>query len=241
MGIKYKYNTQTLSYEKVEKTTKDKLVRVLSLVVSGIFFAGITWFVSQNYLASPKEREQKRELSQLKLQYNLLNKRVIEMQEVMEDVQYRDDNIYRVIFEAEPIPSNFRKSGRGGVNRYRHLKGYDNTKLVIETTERLDQLEKRIYVQSKSFDDVYNMAMQKELMLASIPAVQPVANKDLKRMASGFGKRILYGTDLMVWPDLFETSVGVIQNANYLSYEQKRDIFFNNAIRFFNWDPKDFQ
>ena len=137
MGIKYKYNTQTLSYEKVEKTTKDRLVRVLSLVVSGIFFAGITWFVSQNYLASPKEREQKRELSQLKLQYNLLNKRVIEMQEVMEDVQYRDDNIYRVIFEAEPIPSNFRKSGRGGVNRYRNLEGYDNSKLVIETTKKI--------------------------------------------------------------------------------------------------------
>jgi murein DD-endopeptidase MepM/ murein hydrolase activator NlpD len=210
MGIKYKYNTQTLSYEKVEKTTKDKLVRVLSLVVSGIFFAGITWFVSQNYLASPKEREQKRELSQLKLQYNLLNKRVIEMQEVMEDVQYRDDNIYRVIFEAEPIPSNFRKSGRGGVNRYRNLEGYDNSKLVIETTKRLDQLEKRIYVQSKSFDDVYNMAMQKELMLASIPAVQPVANKDLKRMASGYGKRIhpVYKTEMMHWGMDFSATIG---------------------------------
>jgi len=210
MGIKYKYNTQTLSYEKVEKTTKDRLVRVLSLVVSGIFFAGITWFVSQNYLASPKEREQKRELSQLKLQYNLLNKRVIEMQEVMEDVQYRDDNIYRVIFEAEPIPSNFRKSGRGGVNRYRNLEGYDNSKLVIETTKRLDQLEKRIYVQSKSFDDVYNMAMQKELMLASIPAVQPVANKDLKRMASGYGKRIhpVYKTEMMHWGMDFSATIG---------------------------------
>ncbi|MBT6746955.1 MAG: M23 family metallopeptidase [Flavobacteriales bacterium] len=210
MGIKYKYNTQTLSYEKVEKTTKDRLVRVLSLVVSGIFFAGITWFVSQNYLASPKEREQKRELSQLKLQYNLLNKRVIEMQKVMEDVQYRDDNIYRVIFEAEPIPSNFRKSGRGGVNRYRNLEGYDNSKLVIETTKRLDQLEKRIYVQSKSFDDVYNMAMQKELMLASIPAVQPVANKDLKRMASGYGKRIhpVYKTEMMHWGMDFSATIG---------------------------------
>ena len=210
MGIKYKYNTQTLSYEKVEKTAKDKLVRVLSLIVSGVFFAGITWFVSQNYLASPKERQQKRELSQLKLQYNLLNKRVIEMQEVMEDVQYRDDNIYRVIFEAEPIPSNFRQSGRGGVNRYRHLEGYDNTKLVVETTKRLDQLEKRIYVQSKSFDDVYNMAMQKELMLASIPAVQPVANKDLKRMASGFGKRIhpVYKTEMMHWGMDFSATIG---------------------------------
>ena len=226
MGVKYKYNTQTLSYEKVEKTAKDQLVRVLALVVSGILFAGITWFVSQNYLASPKERQQKRELSQLKLQYNLLNKRVDEMQDVMEDVQYRDDNIYRVIFEAEPIPSNIRKSGRGGINRYRHLEGYDNTALVLETTKRLDQLEKQIYVQSKSFDDVYNMAIQKEKMLASIPAVQPVANKDLKRMASGFGKRIhpVYKTEMMHWgmdfsattgTEIYATGNGVIKEVKY--------------------------
>ncbi|MBL4652846.1 MAG: M23 family metallopeptidase [Flavobacteriales bacterium] len=226
MGVKYKYNTQTLSYEKVEKTAKDRLVRGLSLVVSGIFFAGITWFVSQNYLASPKERQQRRELAQLNLQYNLLNKRINEIQDVMEDVQYRDDNIYRVIFEAEPIPGNIRKSGRGGVNRYRHLEGYDNTTLVLETTKRLDQLEKQIYVQSKSFDDVYNMAIQKEKMLASIPAVQPIANKDLKRMASGFGKRIhpVYKTEMMHWgmdfsatigTEIYATGNGVIKTVKY--------------------------
>lgn len=226
MGVKYKYNTQTLSYEKVEKSAKDRAVTVLSLIVSGIFFALITWYVSQNFLASPKEKQQQRELAQLKLQYNLLNKRVDEMQDVMEDVQYRDDNIYRVIFEADPIPSNIRKSGRGGVNRYLHLDNYDNSNLVIETTKRLDQLEKQLYVQSKSFDEVYNMAIQKEKMLASIPAIQPVANKDLKRMASGFGRRIhpVYKTEMMHWgmdfsapvgTEIYATGNGVIKIAKY--------------------------
>ncbi|MDA9564062.1 M23 family metallopeptidase [Flavobacteriales bacterium] len=226
MGVKYKYNTQTLSYEKVEKSAKDRAVTVLSLIVSGIFFALITWYVSQNFLASPKEKQQRRELAQLKLQYNLLNKRVDEMQDVMDDVQYRDDNIYRVIFEADPIPSNIRKSGRGGVNRYLHLDNYDNSNLVIETTKRLDQLEKQLYVQSKSFDEVYNMAIQKEKMLASIPAVQPVANKDLKRMASGFGRRIhpVYKTEMMHWgmdfsapvgTEIYATGNGVIKKAKY--------------------------
>ncbi len=225
MGVKYKYNTQTLSYEKVEKSAKDRAVTVLSLIVSGIFFALITWYVSQNFLASPKEKQQRRELAQLKLQYNLLNKRVDEMQDVMDDVQYRDDNIYRVIFEADPIPSNIRKSGRGGVNRYLHLDNYDNSNLVIETTKRLDQLEKQLYVQSKSFDEVYNMAIQKEKMLASIPAVQPVANKDLKRMASGFGRRIhpVYKTEMMHWgmdfsapvgTEIYATGNGVIKKRN---------------------------
>ncbi len=58
---------------------------------------------------------------------------------------------------------------------------------------------------------------------------------------AGFGKRILYGTDLMIWPDLLETSIGLIENADYLSEDQKRDIFYHNAIRFFNWDEEDFQ
>jgi murein DD-endopeptidase MepM/ murein hydrolase activator NlpD len=106
------------------------------------------------------------------------------------------------------------------------LDNYDNSNLVIETTKRLDQLEKQLYVQSKSFDEVYNMAIQKEKMLASIPAVQPVANKDLKRMASGFGRRIhpVYKTEMMHWgmdfsapvgTEIYATGNGVIKKAKY--------------------------
>ena len=187
---KYRYNTQTLSYEKVDKTTKDKLVKGLAFVVSGLIFSVLSLFISYTYIDSPKEKQMRRENDQLALQYEILQKRTDALSQVLEDIQNRDDNIYRVIFEAEPIPLNIRKSGLGGVNRYKSLEGYNNSELVIEASKRIDQLEKQLYVQSKSFDEVYELAMQKEKMLASIPAIQPVSNKELKRMASGYGNRI---------------------------------------------------
>ena len=109
---------------------------------------------------------------------------------VLEDIQERDDHIYRVIFEAEPISDNIRKAGFGGINRYRKLEGYENSELATETYRKLDQISKQLYIQSKSYDDVMDMARKKEEMLASIPAIQPVSNKKLKRIASGYGYRI---------------------------------------------------
>ena len=112
------------------------------------------------------------------------------LDEVLADLQERDDNIYRVIFEADPIPNSIREAGFGGANRYKNLEGYGNSELVSQTAEKLDVVTKQLYVQSRSFDDVIEMARNKSEMLAHIPAIQPVANKDLKRIASGFGYRI---------------------------------------------------
>lgn len=186
----YRYNPRTLIYEKVEIGFKKRFVRFLSYVVTGLVFAAAVMLIGYSYLDSPKEKQLKRENAQLKLQYDILNKKIDQFAVVLEDIQQRDDNIYRVIFEAEPIPGNIRKAGFGGVNRYKHLDGYENSDLVTETTQRLDKIAKQLYIQSKSFDDVYGLAKQKEKMLASIPAIQPVSNKDLTRMASGFGYRL---------------------------------------------------
>ena len=109
---------------------------------------------------------------------------------VLDDIQKRDDNIYRVIFEADPIPSSIRKAGYGGVNRYINLSGYTNSELMISATKKIDQINKQLYIQSKSFDHIIELAKNKQEMLACIPAIQPVANKDLRRMASGYGYRI---------------------------------------------------
>ena len=106
------------------------------------------------------------------------------------DLQDRDDNIYRVIFEAEPIPSSIRQAGIGGVDRYEKLKGYSNSDLIIETQKRMDKILGQLYVQSKSFDDVFDLAKNKERMLVSIPAIQPINNKDLRRIGSYFGNRV---------------------------------------------------
>jgi len=188
--VKYRFNTRTLSYERVELTTKVKLLRVLSFLLASSIFGILFFFLVNNYIDSPKEKMLKREKNQLAAQYELLDKRMDQVTKVLEDIQRRDDEIYRVIFEAEPIADNIRKAGFGGVNRYKQLEGFRNSELIIESAQKLDQISKQLYIQSKSYDEVYKMATSKEKMLASIPAIQPVANKDLKRMASGYGMRM---------------------------------------------------
>ncbi len=199
--IKYKYNPNTLNYEKIQLTFQDRLKKVSTYVLVGLFFAGIIILLAYTFLDSPKELNLKRENAQLRKQYELLNRDVAQLEKVLADIERRDDNIYREIMEAEPISKNVRSAGVGGVNRYTHLEGYRNSEIVINTTQRLDQLAKRLYVQSKSFDEVIDLAKNKEQMLASIPAVQPVPNKDLKRMASGYGRRMhpIYKVVKMHW------------------------------------------
>ena len=187
---KYRYNPKTLSYEKAELGLKDRVLKFLSYTWTGLVFAVVFIALFYFFFDSPKEKRLKRENAQLALQYDILNARLDELSEVLDNIQDRDDNVYRVIFEADPIPENIRKAGFGGTNRYKNLEGYDQSELVVNTTQRLDQLSKQMYIQTKSLDEVYKMAQQKEKMLASIPAIMPVAKKDLTRVASGFGMRL---------------------------------------------------
>ena len=187
--INYKFNTKSLTYERVDVPLKQKVVRVLSYLATGLVFATITILIAYRYIDSPKEKQLRREINELTLQYELLNDRMQEVGEVLGDLEERDNNIYRTVFEAEPIPDEVRKSGFGGVNRYKHMQGFSSSGLMIETTERLDRISKQLYVQSKSFDEVAKLVKGKEQMLASIPAIQPISNKNLKRQASGFGWR----------------------------------------------------
>jgi len=186
----YRYNPKTLTYEKAELGWTERFLRFFSYIGTGLVFATAFLVLFFTFFDSPKEKQLKRENEQLQLQYSLLNNRLDQMADVMDNIQERDDNVYRVIFEAEPIPDNIRKAGFGGANRYENLSGYQQSNLVIQTTQKLDQLAKQMYIQSKSLDDVYEMAIQKEKMLASIPAIMPVANEDLTRVASGYGMRL---------------------------------------------------
>jgi murein DD-endopeptidase MepM/ murein hydrolase activator NlpD len=187
--INYKFNTKSLTYERVDVPLKQKVVRVLSYLATGLVFATITILIAYRYIDSPKEKQLRREINELTLQYELLNDRMQEVGEVLGDLEERDNNIYRTVFEAEPIPDEVRKSGFGGVNRYKYMQGFSSSGLMIETAERLDRISKQLYVQSKSFDEVAKLVKGKEQMLASIPAIQPISNKNLKRQASGFGWR----------------------------------------------------
>jgi murein DD-endopeptidase MepM/ murein hydrolase activator NlpD len=153
----------------------------LGLVMVIVFF---------QFFDSPKEKILNREIKNLTTQFEVVQKKLSQLELVLDDVQKRDDNIYRVILEADPIPSSIRKAGYGGVNRYQELNGFKNSDLIIKTSKKIDQITKQLYIQSKSFDDIIELAKSKADMLAAIPAIQPVSNTDLSRMASGFGYRI---------------------------------------------------
>jgi murein DD-endopeptidase MepM/ murein hydrolase activator NlpD len=189
--VKYYYDSETLSYRKIEKKKGRRLgIFLLSLV--GMILSGfllLLIYINLPYVETPKEKTLKRELSNMELQFNLLNKQMEQAEAVLAEVADRDNNLYRVYFEANPIPEEQRRAGFGGVNRYKDLEGFDNSKLIISSSKRLDILTKQIVVQSKSLDEIAALAEEKEKLLAAIPAIQPVNNEDLTRMASGFGYR----------------------------------------------------
>lgn len=187
---KYKYNTKTLSYEQIELTAKDRLFKLVTYTLSGVVFATLFLVVTFFFFDTPEERELKRENEKLVHEFELLNNKLENVSKVLANIQDRDDNIYRVILEADPIADNLRKSGIGGVYRYSHLENFKSSDLLIKTAKKIDELTKQIYIQSKSFDDVIDMASKKEQMLASIPSIMPLKSEDLKRISSGFGVRM---------------------------------------------------
>ena len=188
--VKYYYDKKTLSFKRIEKTLQNRIKNILFFVFTSSFFAVIILLLTFKFIDSPKEKILKRELDKLKLEYELIDKDLVQISAVLENIKDRDDDIYRVIFEADPIPNSIRKAGIGGINRYKDLEGYDNSDLLISTSKKIDQLSKQLYIQSKSFDEVVQLALKKSDMMGSIPAIQPVKNKELKRIASGFGRRI---------------------------------------------------
>jgi murein DD-endopeptidase MepM/ murein hydrolase activator NlpD len=188
--VKYYFDHHTLSFKQVQKTFRTIILKILSYFSTSLVFAVVFIIFGFYYFDSPKEKVLQREVRQYELQYRLLNDRLNNIQAVLKDLADRDDNIYRVIFEAEPIPGSTRKAGYGGTDRYKDLEGYKNSDIIMESTKRIDQITAELYVQSKSFDEVYDMAKNKACMLASLPAIQPVNNKDLRRLSSYFGYRI---------------------------------------------------
>lgn len=187
--VKYYYDHDTLSYRKIERkkgtTATYAFMFLLAAALFGFFFVAIGSY----FFESPKERELARELENMKLQYELIDKRMDDAMAALQNVEERDNAIYRLYFEANPIPEEQRRAGFGGVNRYKRFEGFDNSTLIKENNKQLDILEKAIVVQSKSLDEIAILAEDKEKFLAAIPAIQPVRNEDLTRMASGYGYR----------------------------------------------------
>lgn len=225
--VKYYYDTESLAYKKIKpKQGRNFGYAALFLVSSALFgFLCFVILLNTPYFETPKDRLQAREIDNLKIRYALLNKKMDQLDEVLENIEDRDNNLYRVYFNSSPIPDEQRKAGFGGVNRYKELEGFNNSELVINTTKRVDILSKQLAVQSKSLDEILNLAKGKEKLLAAIPAIQPVKNEDLTRMASGFGTRndpftkirkMHYGMDFTAktGTPVYATGDGVIERAD---------------------------
>lgn len=187
--IKYQFNTKSLAVEPVRETLWDKARKFLRIVLAGMVFSAVVMSIAYSFFDSPKEKMLLREIDQYQLNFQLVNDRLDILASVLEDIENRDDQIYRVIFEAEPLPRTVRDAAFGGVDRYEHLEGFDNTELIAATTKRIDILSRKLYVQSVSYDEVFEMAKNKTDMLAAIPAIVPI-EKGTQRLVSGFGPRI---------------------------------------------------
>ena len=187
---KYKFNPESLSYSRIEITFRQKVLKVIgySMVFIVISIIGVLFYTF--LFDSPEVKGLKRQNSELLVSVELFNKQLDKITMTLQDMQRRDDNLYRTIFEAEPLNSSVREAGVGGADRYDELQKMADPKLVTQTAKRLDKLTRKIVIQSKSYDELTRMVMSKEKMLASIPAIQPIANKDLTRTASGWGFRI---------------------------------------------------
>ena len=188
--VKYYYDKKSLSYKEINLTLKQKIQNLLVYILSALIITSLSFFVFYSFFDSPKEKKLKSEINFLTSNYQKFESKLLEIETVLDDIQKRDDNIYREIFEANPIPTEIRKAGFGGVNKYKYLEGFSNTELLKELDNKFDVLKKQLYVQSKSFDQIIELTKDKNKMLSSIPAIQPLSNKDLSRMASGFGYRI---------------------------------------------------
>ncbi|WP_291911687.1 M23 family metallopeptidase [Chitinophaga sp. CB10] len=188
--VKYFYNTQTLKYEKLVVSLRVKVLRILGFVSAAIVTGAIFLSFAYRFFASPKEKLLQRDLDAMKERYEALQGRMKEVRTKLTALEERDNDIYRVIFEAEPIPDSTRMGKVAADEEAAQLQSFASSEIIASTSVLLNEITNRIKAQEKSFDEIDKLVKNKQEMLAAIPAIQPVSNKDLKHIASGFGYRI---------------------------------------------------
>lgn len=186
---KYVFNPKTLSFDKFTEPLRSRLGRAFLFLLSTFVLALAIVVLIFYFFGSPKEKMQAREIAYLKLQYEIMNDKLDGMQAMMDELQDRDNNVYRAIFEAEPVPVAVRQSGYSNRDRYEDLYGYKNSDLVLGVAKKLDLISSQLYYQSKSYDEVFAMARNKAQMLSCIPAIIPVKESDIRQISSYFGYR----------------------------------------------------
>ena len=189
--VKFYYDTEKLAFKQIVTKKSTKMGYVMLFLLASALFGFLCFFILSNtsFFETPKSKLQTRELEIMKLNYNLLNRKIALMDEGLSAIEERDNNLYRVYFNSAGISNEERRAGFGGVNRYKDLEDFNNSDLIIGSSKKVDEIMKALAIQSVSLDEVTKLAKQKANLLKAIPAIQPVKNEELKHMASGFGYR----------------------------------------------------
>ena len=205
-----RFNQEQLRTEAVPYTAADYVQWFLLRLAGVAAVAVVSIMTFDQYFESPKVRRQQREIAFLESQVVLMEEKVTGMSGALGELTDRDESIYRNIFGAEPYPEHLRNPGIGGADRYRELRGLGQSEQVIELREQIAELERRMLAQGESFGQLIELSENREALLESIPAIQPVRNSDLKRMASGYGYRIhpIYKVRKMHWGMDFSAPTG---------------------------------
>lgn len=188
--IKYYYNTNTLRYEKLETPLRVKLLRIFGFIAAALVTAALISYAAFQFIGSPKEKILEQQNKALRNNYDDLEDELKSVQQQMKELEKRDNDVYRAIFEASPIPDSARAKELEAKQEIAKVEKIKDYQLVASITSTLDNLNSRIAAQKKSYDQVEELVKNKEQLLSHTPAIQPVSNKDLNRIASGFGYRI---------------------------------------------------
>lgn len=188
--IKYYYNTHTLRYEKLETPLRVKLLRVFGFIAAALVTAAIISLLAFRFIGSPNEKLLRAENERMKDRYRALTKEINKIEQQMKELEDRDNEVYRSIFEATPIPDSARLKDLEKEQQIAKVEGMEQNDLINSIVTTLNNMNSRINAQKASYKDLGVMVKDKEKLLAATPAIQPVSNADLKRIASGFGYRI---------------------------------------------------
>jgi len=241
MSKKYRYNPDTLSYEQVKQGWLYHIVRAL---IYGMPSLSVGIVLATIYIArvdSPSEKRLSREVTFYKQQFERVQEDMKLFNQVLDEISNRERNIYRVALGAPDMPESIRSMGVGGTKRYMELEGFTYSELVKQTRSGIDVLQGKLYAQILSFKEIEKIALEQDERLASIPSIQPVSNKDLKRLASGFGWRVdpVYRTPRMHWgldfsapvgTEVYATGDGVVEQIEDIAWGYGKNIVINHGF-----------